>query len=293
MDLMGNGRAITAMLVANAAFIINDSLVKVVADELPLGQIIFLRGVMTALIMAVVCHFTGVFRNWRGLVHPLVLLRTFAEVGSTVLYLTALMQMPIGNITSILQALPLVVTAAAAIFLKAPVGWRRWTAILVGFCGVVLIVRPGLEGFNAWSLLALAAVMFMALRDLATRQMPATVPTFGVALATSIGVAVLGGTMSLTEGWAALNVTSLALLLGATGFVTVGYIFIILAMRSGDISVVAPFRYSSVLWALGLGYFIWREVPDLMTVAGTIIVVLTGIYTFLRERRLSRLPAKV
>lgn len=287
---MGNGRAIAAMLVANAAFIINDSLVKLVSDALPLGQIIFLRGLMTAVIIAIICHFTGVFRSWRGLIHPLVLLRTGAEVCSTVLYLTALMQMPIGNITSILQALPLVVTAAAAVFLKAPVGWRRWTAILVGFLGVVLIVRPGLEGFNAWSLLALAAVMFMAVRDLATRQMPPTVPTFGVALSATIGVAALGGVMTFAEDWQPMTAASLALLAGATGFIAVGYVFIILAMRSGDISVVAPFRYSSVLWALGLGYFIWREVPDLLTVAGTVIVVLTGIYTFLRERRLSRVP---
>ncbi|WP_417684358.1 DMT family transporter [Roseibium sp.] len=285
MDLQDNKRAIIAMLVANGAFIINDALVKLVSGSLPLGQIIFLRGLVTIFLIGGVCAATGVFRSFRVLASPKVVIRTLAEVVATLLYLNALTRIPIANATAILQALPLVVTAAAAIFLGAHVGWRRWSAVGVGLIGVLLIVRPGFEGFDAWALLALAGVFSMALRDLVTRQMPREIPTFGVSLATAIGVTVLGGGLMTTQGWEPVGLQELGILFAAAGFVLCGYIFIILAMRSGDISVVAPFRYSAVLWALGLGYAFWGEIPDLMTMAGTSIVVATGIYTFVREHR--------
>ncbi len=275
------------MLVANAGFLINDSLVKVASDNLPLGQMIVVRGVITMVLLAVVCHVTGVFRNARHLVHPKVLIRMMAEVKATLLYLTAIMNMPIAKATAILQALPLIVTAGAAIFLKAPVGWRRWSAVGVGFFGVLLIIRPGFAGFDAWALVALAGVFAMAVRDLTTRKMPTEISTFGVSLMTAVGVTVMGAGLSTTTGWKPMTMGDLAALSGAAAFILIGYVFIIAAMRSGDISVVAPFRYSAVLWALGLGFLIWGEVPDSMTVLGTVIIIATGIYTFLRERRLS------
>ncbi|MBS8258914.1 DMT family transporter [Roseibium polysiphoniae] len=275
------------MLVANAAFLLNDTLVKFSSDNLPLGQMIFVRGAICIVLLAIVCQVTGVFRSARLLIHPMVLLRTLAEVCATLLYLTALMRMPIANATSILQALPLVVTAAAAIFLKAPVGWRRWTAIGVGLTGVMLIIRPGFEGFDAWALVALAGVMFMAVRDLSTRQMPEEIPTYGVSLMTAMGVTIMGAGLSVSESWQPMVLQDYLSLSGAAGFILFGYIFIILAMRSGDISVVAPFRYSAVLWALAIGFLVWGEVPDAMTIVGTTIIILTGIYSFWRERRLS------
>ncbi|WP_289033451.1 DMT family transporter [uncultured Roseibium sp.] len=287
MEIRDNGPAIGAMLVANAAFLLNDTLVKFSSDNLPLGQMIFVRGAICIVLLAIVCQVTGVFRSARLLIHPMVLLRTLAEVCATLLYLTALMRMPIANATSILQALPLVVTAAAAIFLKAPVGWRRWTAIGVGLTGVMLIIRPGFEGFDAWALVALAGVMFMAVRDLSTRQMPEEIPTYGVSLMTAMGVTIMGAGLSVSEGWQPMVFQDYLSLSGAAGFILFGYIFIILAMRSGDISVVAPFRYSAVLWALAIGFLVWGEVPDAMTIVGTTIIILTGIYSFWRERRLS------
>ncbi|WP_417667017.1 DMT family transporter [Roseibium sp.] len=287
MDFQDNKRAIVAMLVANGAFIINDAFVKIVAAALPLGQIIFLRGLVTIVLLSAVCAVTGVFANWRRLSHPKVLIRSLAEVVATLLYLKALMHVPIANATAILQALPLIVTAAAAVFLGAPVGWRRWCAVGVGLVGVLCIVRPGFEGFDAWALVALAGVFAMALRDLMTRQMPAEIPTFGVGLVTAVGVTIMGSGLMASEGWQPLALTDFLWVCSAAGFVLFGYVFIILAMRSGDISVVAPFRYSMVIWALGLGFVIWGEVPDFMTVVGTLIVISTGLYTFLRERRLS------
>lgn len=293
MELGDNGRAIAAMTLSSAAFILNDALVKLTSENaLPLGQIVLIRSVFSIALMAVACHMTGAFKHFGKLLHPAVAIRTFAEVMSTLFYLMALFHIPIGNGTAILQALPLLVTAGAAIFFKAPVGWRRWSAIVIGFIGVLLIVQPGLEGFSVWSLSALVGVLFMALRDLSTQKMPREAPTFGVALGAVIGVALLGGGLTLHDGWQPVTLTSYAYLAGAAVLIVIGYVSLIVAVRVGEISVVAPFRYSAVLWALLMGYLLWNDVPDALTTTGIMIIVVTGMYSFFREQRLSQLPRK-
>lgn len=285
MPMTENSRGIAAMMLAMAGFILNDAAVKYVSGHLPLGQIMFVRGLFSIVLLVFLCQALGVFKQLAALKHRAVIWRTIGEMAATVLYLSALFQLPIANATAILQVLPLAVTAAAAVFYRDPVGWRRWMAILVGFSGVLIIVRPGLEGFNVWSFVALAGVMFMVLRDLSTRQLPKVTPTLGVALVTTICVTVLGGGMIGAQGWVPMNAKDLKFLLLASGFIVVGYIFIIVAMRRGEIVVVAPFRYSIVLWAILIGYLVWEEIPDAMTLLGTAIVVLTGVYAFLREHK--------
>jgi drug/metabolite transporter (DMT)-like permease len=285
MILSDNGRAIAFMMLAMAGFILNDSFVKLVSDNLPLGEIMFVRGMMALVLLVAFCVANGTIRRFPLLLHRLVGLRVFAEVTATILYLTALFNMEIANATAILQALPLLVTAGAALFLKAPVGWRRWTAIAVGFGGVLLIVRPGMEGFDAWALVALAGVFFMALRDLTTNVLPKDIPTLGVTFATLVGVTLTGLALSFGETWVWPNATELAFLAAAAGFILVGFVCIINAMRIGDISLVAPFRYSIILWAIIIGYLVWGDVPDAYTLAGIAVVVGTGIYSLARERK--------
>ena len=290
LDFRDNGRAIAAMTLSTAGFILNDSLVKLSADDLPFGQILIVRGGFSIILMLAAFIATDGHRHIRSLLHPAVAIRTLAETMATLFYLTALFHMPIGNSTAILQAMPLLVTAGAAIFLKAPVGWRRWTAIGIGFIGVLLIVKPGLAGFNIWSLSALAGVICMALRDLATQRVPWEASTFGVALASIIAVTILGIGFNVDEGWHPMEPKVYVYLAGAAALIVVGYVTLIMAMRIGEISVVAPFRYAAVLWALLLGYLIWGDLPDLLTVIGILIIISTGIYTFVREQRLSRMP---
>lgn len=293
MEAGDNGRAIAAMTLSSAGFILNDSLVKLASeDALPFGQILLIRSFFSIALMLVACQVTGVFRQFGTLRHPAVFVRAFAEMMATIFYLLAIFHIPIGNGTAILQALPLIVTAAAAIFFKAPVGWRRWLAIFVGFAGVLLIVKPGVEGFNAWSLSALVGIMFMALRDLATQRMPRELPTFGVALVSLAGVAILGSGLTVVNGWEPVSFKSYGLLAGAAALIVVGYVSLIVAMRVGEISVVAPFRYSAVLWGLAMGYLLWGDVPDAATVAGIVIIVVTGIYSFWREQRISRIASQ-
>ena len=201
----------------------------------------------------------------------------------------ALFHIPIANSNTILQVVPLMVTASAAIFLRDEVGWRRWTAIAVGFAGVLIVIRPGLAGFNEFSLLALAAAAFIALRDMTTRIMPAGVPTLMIALITAAVVTVSGPVYGLIAGehWSIPSGRAVALLFGASLFLIGGYLTAVDFMRHGDIAVVAPFRYTVIVWAVIVGFLVWREVPDTLMVVGTVIIIATGVYTFHRERQIA------
>ncbi len=275
-----------------AGFIFNDAFVKLASADLPTGEILFFRGLFALSMLSLIGFATGNLSGLTGIRHRVVGWRLVGEVGATVFYLTALFHMPIANATMILQAVPLLVTAAAAIFLGDRVGWRRWIAVGAGFLGVALIVRPGPEGFDIWVLSALAAICFITLRDLATRRMPAKLTTFHVTFATTTAVALLGLAMSPFEDWSAPTSRHLMLLAAAAVFILIGYFFIIAAIRIADMAVVAPFRYSIVLWALVIGFVVWGDVPDALTLIGTAIVIATGVYTFHRERIAARQAAK-
>jgi len=283
-----NLRGILAMLAAMALFILNDTLVKLAGEHLPVGQVIFLRGLMASAIVLVWAWLSGALAGWRRLAQGAVVSRTVGEIGSTLFYLSALMLMPIGNITAILQVVPLAATAASALFLAETVGWRRWTAAGFGFLGTMLIIRPGMEGFNWASLVALVAVGFIVLRDLSTRWIARDVPSLAVTAAAAIAVTLAGAGLGLTEDWVAVTGSDLALLAAAAACLTGAYMTVITAMRFGEVSAVAPFRYSIIIWALLIGYLVWGEVPRAVTLIGIAIVVAAGVYTFEREARLRR-----
>jgi drug/metabolite transporter (DMT)-like permease len=196
--------------------------------------------------------------------------------------------MPLANLSAIMQSLPLAVTLAAWVFLKEPVGWRRLLAICVGFGGVMLIVRPGPDGFDHWSLVALVSVAFVVLRDLSTRQLTKAVPSSTVAIAASASVTVTALVLSLIEGWVMPSLGQMALLAGAAASLVVGYNYVVMVMRVGDLGFVAPFRYSSLVVALILGWLMFGSFPDALTLAGAALVVGSGIFTLWRERRVRR-----
>ncbi len=174
----------------------------------------------------------------------------------------------------------------AALFLGEPVGWRRWLAIVVGFAGVLVIVRPGFEGFTVYSLVALCCVAFCAVRDLSTRRIPAEVPTLLVSTVTAGAVTVAGAFLiAPMGGWTPMSLNQTVLLFGAAVLLLVGYQFIIMAMRVGDISFIAPFRYTALLWAILLGYLAFGDLPDLAMIVGATIVICSGLYALYRERK--------
>ena len=208
---------------------------------------------------------------------------------ATVLFLTALPHIYLANATAILQALPLAVTLGASIFLREPVGWRRWSAILVGFLGVMVIIQPGYVGYSPYSILVAGAVLCAAARGVATRAMDDDVPSLFISVVTSAAVTVTGLGMWIVDGSVApVTAAHLLQIVVASVFILVGYQFVVLAMREGEIAFVAPFRYTSLLWSILLGAIVFAEIPDLPTILGSAMIVATGLYTLYREHRVAQ-----
>ena len=290
--LSDNLRGAVFMAVAMAGFVLNDTMMKLVFADLELFQSICLRGLLLALLIAVMALSKGqLFYRPARPDRRILGLRVIGEIGSATCFLTALYHMPIANATAIIQVIPLAITLAAALFLGEQVGWRRYSAIAVGFAGVLIIVRPGAEGFTVYSFWAVAAVGFMVLRDLSTRSFSDAVPSLYVAFVTALGTAVFAGAVALTRDWQPLALPQLGLLSAAAGFLFFGYVFSIMAMRVGEVAFVSPFRYTILIWAIILGIVVFGDIPDTWTMTGAAIVVVMGIYTFYRERRLMRKAA--
>ncbi len=287
MALSQNSQGALLMMAGQACFTINDAFMKLMAGDVPLMQLLVLRGMGTVVAMAAIAW-------WLGMLHLrfpardrwLVLARSAAEIGSTYFFLTALFHMPIANMSAIFQALPLAITLAGAMFLGETVGWRRLLAIVIGFCGVLLVVRPGTEGFNVYSLYALAAVACVVVRDLVVRRMSAEVPSLMVALGAGVAVTLFSGVASTAVDWVRPSGLQVGYIIAAGTFVVAGYHFAIATMRVGDLGFVAPFRYTGLLWALVLGLLVFGDWPDFLTILGSGIIVATGIFTLMRERRL-------
>jgi S-adenosylmethionine uptake transporter len=276
------------MTASAAAFVINDTMIKAVTADLPLFQVMTLRGLLSSVVIYLLARQMGRLawrlprRDW-----GLIALRCVAEVGATVFFLTALMNMPLANITAVMQALPLTVTLAALLFFREPVGWRRLSAILIGFVGVLLIVRPGPEGFSIDAMFALGSVVCVTVRDLTTRRMSAQVPSMMVTLIGALAVTVFSAVVSLGVDWEPVDPRSGLLIAGAAIAVLIGYLTVIQAMRVGEVSAVTPFRYSGLLWALVLGWLVFGHWPHPVTMVGAGIVVASGLFTLYRERKLS------
>ena len=274
------------MMGSMAMFTFNDVVLKTVSGDVPLFQAIFVRGcfVTAALLLFVTLsgqlRFSHSARDWR-----LIGLRTLGEIGATLAFLTALFNAPIGNVTAVLQAAPLVITLAGAVLLGEKVGWRRYGAIAVGLTGVLLIVKPASDGFNPYVLFSVLALVFILLRDLPTRRLSKSVPSVFVALVASVAITATGGVVSFSSDWVPLARGDFLTLSAASGFLIFAYILAVMVMRVGEIAVVQPFRYTGILWALLLGYLVFDERPDALTLMGAAIVVAMGVYTFYRERK--------
>ena len=289
MPISENLRGILLMCTSMAAFTINDTFMKSVTQDLPLFQTIGLRGIIAVVGLTLLAFATGAFRfrpNRRDA--GLILLRSLADVAATVTFLTALLHMPLANLSAILQALPLLITLCAALVYGDKIGWRRMTAILVGLIGVLIIIRPGTEGFDRWSLLGVASVACVVVRDLSVRPLQGHIPSTLVALGAAVAVTLMGWTGTAFQGWQTPTGWQAARVLGAGLFLIVGYLTSVGAMRHGDIGMVAPFRYTSLLWAIVLGFLAFGNLPDVWTLVGAAIVIAAGLFTLWRERQLRR-----
>ena len=286
MPLSPNARAALLMTLSMAAFVINDMLTKLAGLHMNMGQVMAVRGLFASIFVIALAWRQGALRHFGAVAHPMVGLRTLSDILATIAFLLALAKVPLVSVSAILQALPLAVTMGAAIFFREPVGWRRWMAITIGFVGVLVILRPGGSTFTIYSVFALACVFFCAVRDLATRAIPPGIKSIQVSVVTAIGV-MLGGVVLMWPlgGWTPLTFASTWPLVIAAMLVIAGLQTLIHAMRAGDISFTAPFRYTALIWAASLGFVVFGEVPDHWTLVGAAIVIGSGIFTIYRERK--------
>ncbi|SHE44057.1 Permease of the drug/metabolite transporter (DMT) superfamily [Loktanella atrilutea] len=292
---MDNLRGSILMVLAMLGFALEDMFIKQMSGALPTGQILATLGLGGCVVFAVICRAQGAALLQRDALHPMVLLRNVGEIFGTLGYVTAVVLTPISSASAIFQATPLFVTLGAALFLREAVGWRRWVAICVGFCGVLLIIRPGMEAFRPASLFAVQGVVFLGIRDLATRRVPATVSSmrlstyaFGVTVPTGLILMAIMGEPFVRPG----TLDTLRVL-GSVVVGVLGYYALVAATRIGEMSHVAPFRYSRLVFALIVGVTVFGERPDAATLIGAAIIVGSGIYSALREgqRRRASLAA--
>jgi drug/metabolite transporter (DMT)-like permease len=274
---------ITAMCAAMALFVANDTLVKLAAKELPTHQILFVRGLLASALIGAAVIQQGLYRNLAGTVNPLVLARCLVEVFVAYTFIAALAVLALADITAILLLSPLMITVIAAFVLKETVRWRRWSAVLVGFVGMLLVVKPGGSAFQSAAILALLSTTAVAIRDVITRRIPAEIPTLIIAAS---GIAIMtatGGLLSLASPWIPVSNQTLVYLAGAAIMVLLGNVAIIMAFRDVDISAVSPFRYTVIVWAVIAGIFVFGDMPTPTGWIGIALIVCSGLYTLYRE----------
>ncbi|WP_380056477.1 DMT family transporter [Falsihalocynthiibacter sp. SS001] len=279
-NLQGAGMMVASM----AGFVVNDTFMKLALAEVPFYQALVVRGLAVTFFLFAIGYYLGRldFRMQRA-DSLRVFWRCLGEVGASYFFITALMHMPLANITAVMQSLPLTVTLAGALFFKEPLGWRRFAAIIVGFIGVLLIIRPGTD-FDLYALYALAAVACVTLRDLSSRRLSPQVSTWPVSIYAAISVTLFGLVGGAFEPWKPISLPSAGYLLGATLCLVGAYACSVGSMRIGALAVVTPFRYSGILWAIILGLVVFGDLPDALTIVGIVIVVSSGLFTLFREQ---------
>ena len=278
------------MILSMACFAVEDTFIKLLSARLPATQILFSVGFGGALITLALAVTLNVNLADKILLNKHVISRTIADLFGALFFTSAMVLIPMSLLASILQATPLFVTLGAAILLGEKVGWRRWSAIFIGFLGIIIILQPGYGSFQLASLLGLAAVLCLALRDVVTRDMATEIPTLTVTFYACLAMGSAGFIAYPFFGTPIMPTTFEAILFVCAAIIGVtGYFLIVLATRKGDVSVIAPFRYSRLLFSLVLASLVLGEMLTLPILLGGLLVVSSGIYTFGRERRLFKI----
>jgi len=287
---MNNFQGILLMLIAMAGFTMEDLFMKKLSVNLSTGQILITLGFGSSLVFALMAKSKGYKLTAKIFWSKGMLIRQFAEGIAAIAFITSLTLIPLSTVAAVFQATPLVITMGAALFLGEAVGWRRWLAIIVGLIGVLIIIRPGLNSFDPNVGYVLIAVLFVTVRDLITRKLPMNVPSTIVSFQAFASLIIAGGILIFLSDQkiVGLDKNQIYFVLGGIIFGVIGYYCIVASTRIGEAGVVTPFRYSRLLFAIIIGFLFFNERPDFLTLLGASIVIMTGIYTVLRERYLAR-----
>ena len=286
---MENLKGILFMILAMAGFAFEDLFIKLLSTYFPISEVIIILGFTGTFIFFIIALLQNAPIIHKDLLNKHVIIRTICELLGAVFFVTAIALTPLSSATAILQIAPLLVTIGAVIFFKEKVGWRRWTAVFIGFIGVLLIVRPGFEGFMPASIFAILGSVFLAARDLATRAMQVKLPSVTIALYAFIAFGISGILIIPFNSPMVLPTSNqIIYFIGASAFGVIAYYSLVISSRIGEMSVISPFRYSRIVFAMLLAIIILDENPDGLTLIGASIVVASGLYTFVRETVLKK-----
>jgi drug/metabolite transporter (DMT)-like permease len=278
-----NRRGILALIAGMALFSVNDVLVKFVTLRFPVGEVIFIRGVMTIALMGAAVVVLGHLRHLRFALTWPIILRSICDALTVTLFVIALVHMKLAELSAVFLTAPLILTALAACFYGETIGWRRWLAVACGFLGTLFVVKPTPAAFDGWALLGLASALFTALRDLITRRIEPGIPTTIIAFMGLITTTLVALAMGSFEEWRAMPTNDVLLLAVAALFIGVAFYLMVLAFRGVEVSAIAPFRYVFLLWAMIAGYLAFSEVPDRWSFVGGALIVAAGLYAIHRE----------
>lgn len=278
-----NRRAIGLMVVAMSFLAASDAILKLVGSELPVGQMMAVRGIAHCVFLGLGCWIGRQIITARGLVHGWSMLRGIAEVAATYLFISSLALLPIALASTLVFCFPIILTALSGPVFKEHVGPWRWGAVVAGFVGVLVVTAPGTSAWQPALALPLGAALFVAVRDVSTRFVSPDVSDGSVSLTSAITV-LIGGLASLPFGWAPLSFYAASWLTVAGLIIAVSFFTYVMAVRTGELSLIAPVQYIVILWALIYGLLIWGEVPGPRELIGGGIIIASGLLILHREK---------
>ena len=286
---MENLKGILFMILAMAGFAFEDLFIKMLSAYFPISEVIMILGFTGSIVFLIIAIFQNAPIIHKDLLDKYVIMRTICELLGAVFFVTAIALTPLSSASAILQITPLLVTIGAVIFFREKVGWRRWSAVFIGFMGVLLILRPGFGGFMPASIFALLGSVFLAARDLSTRAMKVDLPSVTIALYAFIAFGISGILIiPFNSPMVIPSLNQIMYFIGASTFGVFAYYSLVISSRIGEMSVISPFRYSRIVFAMLLAIIILGERPDSFTLIGAAIIVLSGMYTFVRENLLKK-----
>ncbi len=279
------------MVIGSLGYVTNDALIRVATDEgLDVYQALCLRGIGMTALFAALLRVRGRVVSRSQFSRP-VFGRVGAELVGTALFFAAIVNLEFANAQTILLIVPFAVTLAAAVVLGEAVSARQYVTVVAGFAGVICVVQPGTGAFSPWSLAVVVAAAALTFREFATRRVDDSIPAEFVAFVTAFAITVMTGALAVFTGWNPINSTAAVVVAAACLCLVVGYVFTIQAVRVGDISVSAPFRYTTLLGAVVLGYVFFDEIPNVLTVIGCTIILASGMYAIRLEQAAKRFPS--
>jgi drug/metabolite transporter (DMT)-like permease len=290
-----NLKGIGAIVISGSAFVLHDTATKLITNALPAGQLLFLRGIVSSLLLLMIAHLSGQMRPHRFVLGRMLLLRALCAAGAALFIVISLRHLPLATVYAVIQIAPLMVVAGAGLIFGERLGRWKWFAALIGFTGALLILNPWRDGADVPTAFAAgtitAALLSTAARELLTRGIPAGTPPLFIAYATSLIVTGVSLLLGLTEPWLWPSPREAILIATAGLCITIAYAFGVIAMRSGEMSVVAPFRYVQIPLAVALGWLVWSHVPDAFGSLGIAMILTAGYAVISDERRRTAQPA--